>query len=233
MEELNSILERAKEFLTDLEVEYNNNLKNEVITTRAKNITNDFFAKLKSALDHKMYMIWEKYCKSGLSQTEIDKIRVYYPITNDENSFRSTLGRSKMNSIESSNNKIYEYILDTQPFRNQNNMWLKTLSQIANEGKHVKLSTQKRKEDKRITVSRGSGSVSYGPGVKFGSGVSVMGAKMNPNTQRINPTPGVTENIERLVSFVLEDHSVNALGFAKDSFEKITKIIRDLSNLMI
>ena len=65
----------------------------------------------------------------------------------------------------------------------------------------------------------------------FGGGVSVMGAPINPATQRIVPTPGVTEKIETWVSFVIEGYHVNAAGFCKEACQKTRKIAEEMTGV--
>jgi hypothetical protein len=52
--QLASMLGRADELLMELEDEYNNCLKAQNITERAKNLTHEVLEKLRSALDHTM-----------------------------------------------------------------------------------------------------------------------------------------------------------------------------------
>ena len=85
-------------------------------------------------------------------------------------------------------------------------------------------------EERRITVTGPSGGkVSWGPGVTFGSGVSVAGAPIDPRSQRIVPTPGVTEEIEIWVSFEIQGYGVNAAGFCTDTCRAVRRIATDMS----
>jgi len=92
------------------------------------------------------------------------------------------------------------------------------------------LTPQKRIETRRIKVSRPEGgSVSWDPSsVRFGKGVNIMGAPIDPDTQRIIPTAGVTEQVELWVSFVFENHRVNAFGFCKEACEKTRDLIKEM-----
>jgi len=45
----------------------------------------------------------------------------------------------------------------------------------------------------------------------------VVGAPIDPTTQRVVPTPGVLEEIETWVAFVIQGHGVNAAGFCRDA----------------
>lgn len=107
---------------------------------------------------------------------------------------------------------------------------MKHLAEIAAEGKHVILTPQKRTEARRIKVTGpGGGSVSWDPSsVKFGGEVSVVGAPIDQGTQRIIPTPGVTEQVEIWVSFILEGYDINALGFCKEACQKTRVLIKEI-----
>ena len=84
-------------------------------------------------------------------------------------------------------------------------------------------------EQRRITVSRpGGGAVSWGPGVTFGGSVSVMGAPIDPRTQRIVPTPGVTK-IETWVSFNIQGYGVNAAAFCAEACKNVRRIATEMS----
>ena len=144
------------------------------------------------------------------------------------------LGRGCMADLDKVHKKLYDFLLKKQPFPSGDNQWLKLLAEIAAEGKHVILTPQKRTETRRIKVSRsGGGSASWDPSlVKFRGEVSVVGAPIDPSTQRIIPTPGVTEQVEVWVSFILEDYGVNALGFCKEACQKTRALIEEMLNVL-
>ncbi len=230
--ELRSIINRANELFEDLVNEYNECLKNQTITERAKNLTHEILERLRNALDHTMCRLWEKNSLPNLSDIKKKKARVYFPIVNDLDSFRSTLGRAFMLDLETTNNNLYTILLNKQPFSSKENQWLSILANVTNEGKHVKLVPQKRIVTERIRVSRQNGSsVSWSKSnVKFGSGVKVLDAPIDPKTQRIIPTSGVTEQIEVWVSFILNGFGVNALTFCKDAVHKVNELVEELVN---
>lgn len=232
--ELKSILDRADELLKDLEGEYTNCLHSHKVTERAKNITHEILEKLRNALDQTMRKAWEKYISPNISRQKGERTRVYFPIAGDLNSFRSVLGRGFAQNLDQRHKKLYHFLLNRQPFSSGKNQWLDLLTKIAAEGKHVRLSPQKRTEIHRIKVSRpGGGSVSRDPSsVRFGSGVRIMGAPVDPRTQRIIPTSGVTEQVEIWVSFIFEGYGVNALGFCKEACQKTRTLIEDMINLI-
>ena len=166
------------------------------MSERAENITHEILEKLRNTLDHTMRRAWVKYIAPNLPEEDKKRAIVYFPIVSDLSSFRSTLGRGRgcMANLDEVHKNLYDFLLKKQPFSSEENRWLKLLSEIAVEGKHVQLTPQKRRETRRIKVSGGGGSVSWdSSSVKFGVGVSVLGAPISSSTQRIIPTPGVTE----------------------------------------
>jgi hypothetical protein len=232
--QLASMLGRADELLMELEDEYNNCLKAQNITERAKNLTHEVLEKLRSALDHTMVIAWNKYIAPNLSEQDKSRARVYFPTVGNLNALRSTLGRGCMANLDKVHKNLYDFVLKQQPFSSGENQWLDLLAQIAAEGKHVRLTPQKRKENYRIKVSRPEGgSVSWDPSsVRFGHGVSVMGAPIDPMTQRIVPTPGVTDQAETWVSFIFESYEINALGFCKDACQETRVLIKEMLSII-
>lgn len=232
--DLESLLGRANELLRDLQHEYQNCLQAQNVSERARNLTDEVVQKLRNALDHTMTRAWTKYIAPNLSEQDRKHARVYFPIASDLHSFRSTLGRAGMADFDKVDKNLYDFLLKQQPFSSEENQWLDLLRKIAAEGKHVRLIPQKRTTTRRIKVSRpGGGSVSWDPSsVKFGSGVSVMGAPVDPRTQRIAPTPGVTEQVEIWVSFMFDGYGANALGFCKEACQKTRALIEEMLNVL-
>lgn len=227
--ELESLLDRASELLKDLEGEYGNCLKSQSVTKRAMNLTHEVLEKLRNALDHTMRRAWVKYIAPHLSEKDEERARIYFPIAGDLNSFKSTLGRGGMANLGIAHEDLYDFLLKQQPFSSEQNQWLDRLVKIAAEGKHVRLTPQKRTETRLMKVSTKHGSVSWDQSaVKFSPGIRIMGAPIDPKTQRIIPTPGVTQQVEIWVSFILPDYGLNALGFCKETYEKTRNLTTEM-----
>ena len=173
---------------------------------------------------------WDKHIAPSLSEADRKAANVYFPIAPDQGGLDSILGRWRWKTVRDDHEAIYVYLLALQPFVNEANKWLAVLNDLAVKGKHIDLVPQVRIEQRRVTVSGAGGSVSWGPGVTFGSGVSVMGAPINPATQRIEPTEGVTEKIETWVSFEIAEHRVNAAGFCKEACTKTRQIATEMAD---
>ncbi len=231
--QVESILDRADELLEELEDEYRRCLQAQNVSERAKNITHEVLEKLRNSLDHSMTIAWNKNIASNLSEQDKRRARVYFPIADNLDAFRSILGRGFMVDLDKVHRIIYDFLLKQQPFSSSENRWLQLLAELAAEGKHVQLAPQKRMEARRLKVTRSEGYVSWDPSsVKFGSGVSIMGAPVDPRTQRIIPTPGVTEQVEIWVSFIFEGRGVNSLIFCKEASQKTRKLVQEMLRIL-
>lgn len=230
--ELESMFARAEELLEELEEEYNNYLHTKKVSRRARNLTHEVLEKLKDALEHTLRKAWEKFIAPNLSDEDKQKARIYFPAENDLNSFRSKLGRAKITDSDETHKNLYDFLLEKQPFSSRDNKWLRLLKEISDEGRHIRLVRQESIVNPRITVSRPGGNrVSYDLSkVRFGSRgkVKIFGAEVEPQTQRIIPTPGVTEKVEILVSFDLEGYGVNAFGFCKEACQKARNLVEEM-----
>lgn len=223
-------LDRADELLSDLKAEYGKSLQSQSVSPRAIHFTHEICERLRSVLDRVARLYWEKHIAPALQPVDRDKASVYFPIVEKREAFDSVMGRWRWSSIKSQHSAIEQYLLALQPFVDAKNEWLRIVNEMAISSKHIDLVPQKRTEERRVTVSGpGGGGVSYGSGVTFGAGVSIMGAPVDPRTQRIIPTAGVTEKIETWVSFVIDKHNVNALGFCTESCKKTREIATDMA----
>ncbi len=131
-----------------------------------------------------------------------------------------------MGDLEISHQGFYKFIDSVQPY-NQNYLWLKHLADFASD-KHIRLTPQVKIETRRVTVSRDGGSVSWGPGVTFGGGVSVMSVPIDPATQMPIPNNVAETKIENWISFLFKGSDVNVLGLCKKSVEDGEKIIKKI-----
>ena len=104
------------------------------------------------------------------------------------------------------------------------------LSELTIQGKHIDLVPQTRVQRRQITISRGGTSVTWGPGVKFGPGVTLAGAPVDPSTQRIVPTPGVFEEVVTWVSFKIEGYKIDAEVFATNACSTTREIAQRMTN---
>jgi len=232
--ELESMLDRADELLGDLEDEYKDCLKAKKVSERAKNLAPEIVVKLRSALDHTMRRAWEKHVASNLAEKARRSVRVYFPIVGNLDAFRLTLGQGGMADLDKAHKDLHDFLLKQQPFSSTDNRWLDLLAKIAVEGKHIRLTSQKLTEKiDRITVSSPGGRVSWdASSVKFGAGVAIMGVPIDPVTQRVVPTRGVTQRVDILVAFVFDTYGVDALAFCREACQKTRVLIEEMVSIL-
>jgi len=222
--DIQSQLDRAKELLQELESACNIDLQAKEVSGKTKNLTQEVLLKIKHLLDQSIYNFFEKHYLLNLTEADKKSAKVYFPVVSKKEDLKSVLGRAKMGDLETSNQDFYKFIDSVQPY-NQDYLWLKHLANYASE-KHIRLTPQIKTETRRATVSRGGGSISWGSGVTFGDGVSVVGVPIDPATQMPVPNNIAETKIENWVSFLFEDSNVNVLWLCKKSVEDGEKIIK-------
>ena len=224
-------LDRADELLADLMAEYNASLHAKEVSARAIQLTHEVCERLRSVLDRLARGYWDKYVWPSLSAEDRKAATVYFPIAAEQNGFDSTLGRWRWKATRAAHQEVYNILFALQPFTSEANRWLIILNDLAVQGKHIDLVPQKRIETRQITVTGpGGASASWGPDVIFGSDVFVAGTPMDPRTQRIIPTPGVSEKIEVWVNFIIQGHEVNAAEFCRNACRNTRIVATDISN---
>ena len=228
-ENIAGTLDRAEELYQELMAEYDRSLSEKSVRPRAIQLTHEVCERLRSVLDRVARRYWDIHISPALSEADHKAGQVYFPITQDQAGFDSVLGRWRWKSVRQQHQAVYDFLEKLQPFSHSNNRWLSILRDIAVQGKHIDLVPQTRTEERRTTVRGASGAVSWNQGVRFSGNIRVMGAPINPETQRILPTPGVTETVEIWVSFLLAEYNVNAAGFCKSAYEETRRIAAGMS----
>lgn len=223
-QDIQSQLDRAKELLKDLESACNTDLQAKDVSGKTKNLSQEVLLKIRHLLDQAIYKFFEKHYLNNLSESDKKSAKVYFPIVSKKDDLKSILGRAKMDDLETRHSDFYQFIDSVQPY-NQNYLWLKYLANYASE-KHIRLTPQTKTETKRVTVSRGGGSVSWGPGVTFGGGVSVMGVPIDPTTQMPIPNNVVETKVKNWVSFLFEGSDVNVLWLCQKSVKDGEDIVK-------
>lgn len=220
---IQSQIDRAKELLRELEKTCKDDLVAKNVSGKTRNISQEVLLKIRHLLDQVIYKYFEKYYLPNLSEVDKKAAKVYFPIVNFKADLKSVLGRAKMGDLETDHPDFYRFLDGVQPY-NQDFLWLKQLAEFSSE-KHFRLTSQVKTETKRVIVSRDGGSVSWGSGVTFGKGVSVMGVPIDPMTQLPVSNNSVDTKIETWVSFLYEGTSVNVLWLCKKAVEEGEKII--------
>ena len=223
-QDIQSQLERAKELLRELEKACSDDLQAKNVSGKTRNLSQEVLLKVKHLLDQTIYKFFEKYYLPNLADSKKKSARVYFPIVSKKEDLQSVLGMAKMGDIQASHQDFYRFIDSVQPY-NPDFLWLKYLSKYSSE-KHTRLTPQTKIETKRVTVSRGEGSVSWGSGVTFGSGVAIMGIPIDPATQMPVPNNIAETKIENWVSFLFEGSDVNVLWLCKKSIKDGEEIIK-------
>jgi hypothetical protein len=235
-ENIETTLKAAEKNLAALLSEYDQCLHKKSVTPDAKQLTHDICVQLKSALDRIARRYWEIHLSPKLDEVSRSKAKIYFPAANKQEGLDSSLGLWRWKSVRGEHQPLYDYLLSQQPFSDRKNRWLAVVNDLSVQGKHIDLVPQTRTEGTRINVSNAAGaSVNWNPAlVRFGGGpgaqVHFAGAPIDPATQRIVPTSGVTERIEVWVSFVIEGYGVNAGGFCKDACRETRRITQEMTD---
>jgi hypothetical protein len=226
---IRSLLVRADKLLVELRATYQTDLNAKAVSNEALNLTHEVIEKCANALDQTMTLAWETRIKPGLAK--LPAKGGYFPAARTEEGFRSSMGQWGAADIDTRDKDFAAALRAYQPMTSAENNWLATLRDLSAK-KHTGLVPQKRQEERRVTVRGAGGAVSWGSGVRFGSGVSVMGARVDPRTQIPVATPGVTTTVETWVSFHLADTGTDALAFCTNAVAKsraiVDRFVRDL-----
>lgn len=222
--DIEALLKRADTTLKKINSEYDNSLHSKTVSADLRIDIKDYFSNLRSILDYIAHDIVEKYCPNANPK------KLYFPIRTDLNAFLVEMIKSYPDLL-TNNKTVYDILENLQPFKKDENKWLTFFNKINNENKHERLVAQTRTETTNVTVNGpGGGSVSWGSGVTFGSGVSVMGVSIDPNTQLPIPNNIVKTEIVTWVDFQFEDINVSAIWLTKESLKQIKKIYNDLKS---
>jgi len=128
-------------------------------------------------------------------------------------------------SLQGTSKVVYDYLESVQPYQDP---WLGQFNKLNNHNKHQDLVEQTRTEAKQVTVSRGGDSVSWGPGVSFGSGVSVVGVPIDPRTQVPVPNTVAKTEVVIWVDFRFKEIDQPVLPFVEASIKNVDKLFRAL-----
>jgi hypothetical protein len=225
--------ERAAELLVELDDEYQSCLDAKTVSMRAQQLTHEVIERLRSVLDRAARRYWSVHVADQLSEEDRAKAIIYFPIAASEHELQSTLGRWRWKGARDNHLELIAYLDGRQPYRSANNNWLAILNDLAAQGKHVDLVPQKRSEERCVTVEHSSGmKVSWNQSaVKFGPGVSLAGAAIDPKTQQMKSTEHATVRHEVWVSFVIDGHNVNASSFCRKAIQNTKSIVEEMTDL--
>lgn len=230
--ELRSVLDRADELLQDLLQEYDKCVGTQNVTFRAQNLFHEVLLKLRSALDMTMMRIWEMHVDPRLDHARRRKVakKVYFPICEKLEQFNNALSELHIRHIEQDEKELYDLILKAQPFSTKRSD-LANLKDWSNLGKHIRLVRHECDARPATRVTTHQGTMIYTHGVTF-HGQHIMGAPIDPATDRIVPARNVQIEDITYVSFAVEDSETNPIIFCDFLCQRTRKFLEILLDRM-
>ena len=219
--QIEALITRSREKLIELRKAYDQSLQEKSIRADLLVDIKNIFENLRSCLDYMANELSERYC-AGTKKPD----RLYFPIRSSTQDFAKVMARD-FPGLLSACKQAYDLLESIQPYRDP---WLGHFNSLNNENKHQNLSEQTRTESRHVSVSGPGGGVSWGPGVTFGGGVSVMGVPIDPRTQLPVPNNQVQTTITVWVDFLFTEINQSVLPFLDMSIHKIETLFRELSN---
>ena len=204
-----ALIARTQHDLTRIEGEYNGSLAAKQVSDSLRIDIKNQCENLRSILDYLAHDIRDRYCPPP------EKDRFYFPILPDKATFDSQVDKW-FPGLRMASPQLVGYLESEQPFQ-PGHEWLGSFNRVNNENKHANLVEQTRSEAKETRVSGPSGQVSWGQGVTFGQGVSIMGVPIDPRTQL--PVPSNLLRVEQItwVDFRFAGEEVSALRLLKQA----------------
>lgn len=189
---IEALLRRATADASALHVAYQTSLSAKHISDELRVQIKSIFENLRSCFDYMARDIFDSKCASAKKPN-----RLYFPIRQSAPEFQKAIA-SDFAGLAVAAPAVVAAVEAIQPY---NDPWLGKFNKLNNHNKHQDLVEQTRTEAKHVKVSSGGGSVSWGPGVTFGSGVSVMGVPIDPRTQMPVPNNLVRTDVVTWVDF--------------------------------
>lgn len=215
-----ALINKSKKDLEALKKDYQASLEHKAISEELKIDIKNIFENLRSCFDYIAHDVFEA-CVTGNQPGKL-----YFPIRQSKKEFDQAINKD-FPRLQASNPDVYNILESVQPYQDD---WLSKFNRLNNKNKHQDLEEQTRTESRHVKVSspNGGGSVSWGPGVTFGSGVSVMGAPIDPNTQMPIPTNQVKTEVVIWVDFKFRDNGESVLPFIDKSINSVEDIFKRL-----
>jgi len=216
---IDALINKCRNSINALKDDYQSSLKEKEVSEELKIDIKNILENLRSCLDYIARDVHEKFI-SGTSS------RLYFPIRRTTAEFQQAIARD-YSGLDSSAPGIFNIIEKVQPY---NDVWLGKFNRLNNDNKHEDLVEQTRTETKRVTVSSkgGGGSVSWGPGVTFGSGVSVMGVPIDPRTQMPVPNSITETKVEIWIDFKFADNNESVIPFLVKSIDMVELLCKSI-----
>jgi hypothetical protein len=218
---IEALIRRSRESFADLKKQYEASLHEQKVREDLKVDIKNIFENLRSCLDYLAHDLFDAFCKGQRAPD-----RLYFPIRSTAAEFGQVMARDYP-TLERNCKPAYDSLEAAQPYRDP---WLGQFNKLNNENKHQNLVEQTRTETRRVEVKGpGGGGVSWGPGVHFGSGVSVMGVPIDPKTQLPVPNNQVTTTVTTWVDFTFKEVGESVLPFIEKSISRVDSLYRELA----
>ena len=220
---IEALLKKARADFARLKDEYKASLHEKHVREDLKVSIKNIFENLRSCLDYLANDTFETHC-AGSKRPD----RLYFPIRATVHEFGAAVAKDYP-ALQAAAPKVYGLLEGAQPYRDPG---LGQFNKLNNHNKHQDLVEQSRTERRQITVSRGGGSVSWGHGVRFGSGISVMGVPIDPETQMPVPNAVAKTEVVIWVDFRFREIDQSVLPFIDASIQNVDKLFRSLQPLL-
>jgi len=214
-----ALLRKANTDFAELKTAYNASLQEKHVREDLKVLIKNIFENLRSCLDYIAQDIFETHCSAAKRPD-----RLYFPIRQTAAEFNTAIAKD-FPGLQGAAKAVYDLLESVQPYQIP---WLGHFNKLNNLNKHPYLVEQTRTEARHVTVSRGGTSVAWGPGVSFGSGVSVVGVPIDPRMQMPVPNTVAKTEVVIWVDFLFKEIDQPALPFVEASIKNVTKLFRDL-----
>lgn len=213
------IIKSRKDF-EELKYEYQRSLDKKTILEELKIDIKNIFENLRSCLDYLAHDINE-----GCINIK-PKPKLYFPVRQTKKEFDNTIA-TDFPDLQKIKPEIYNILESIQPYCDN---WLGNFNRLNNNNKHQDLQEQTRTESRfvNVTSKKLGGSVSWGPGVTFGNGVSVMGVPIDPRTQMPIPNKQVNTLVTIWINFLFTENNESVLPFIEKSINKIDDICKEV-----
>jgi hypothetical protein len=217
------LIKKNRDSMVSLKNDYQTSLKAKEVSEELKVDIKNILENLRSCLDYIARDVYDNFI-SGTPG------RLYFPIRHTPNEFQQAISRN-YSGLDQSAPNVYAIIEQVQPY---NDPWLGKFNRLNNDNKHEDLVEQIRTESRRVTVSSksGGGSVSWGPGVTFGSGVSVVGVPIDPRTQMPVPNTNTDTKVEIWVDFKFRDNNESVIPFLDKSVDKVESVCNSIQDCL-
>ena len=225
---LKSQISRSKELYSELKSEVEKDINNSNVSLRTLEITEDILTKLRNCLDKAVNLLQES---KGLPQSKY----LNFPICSQLQDFENKINSSPLKELILQIPKLETLLRKSQPFQSNANLIFIELHKAGSQDKHHTLLFQEKEiVGERISFLGLYGNVSWNPqAVKFGSGVSMNGVPINPQTQMPAYVPEThTISKIKLISIKFQGKDQDVLIFCDEVIKKVESIVNDFIKML-